>query len=87
MIMVMTGQTDVRIAGDTGEPSHDEYYTGIGRPIAAGSPVVSVRGHDAYLDPSLMKVDQAYVYRLDGSEFIAIKRGDGRVAFYALPDR
>jgi hypothetical protein len=50
-------------------------------------PIEAVGTRDVILDPARMTVDRAYSYELDGIDYVAIKRADGRLDFYELPAR
>lgn len=50
-------------------------------------PIEAVGARDVVLDPSAMEANRAYSYSLDGIEYVAIRREDGRLDFFELPAR
>lgn len=53
----------------------------------ASAAIEYTSNRDVIFDPALMQVDRPYNYDLEGTEYVAIKRADGRLDFYELPGR
>lgn len=51
------------------------------------SPIEAVGARDVIIDPDRMTPNKAYSYSLDGVEYVAVKRDNGRLDFYELPNR
>lgn len=83
MTILTTGFTPVEIRTET---EADSYIAAepIGRPRLA---VTRTGVRDVIIDPSAMEADQPYGYRLDGAEYVVVRRADGRLDFFQLPTR
>jgi hypothetical protein len=85
MTIVTNGDTDIEFRTEVEESFYTGFIAGASRPI---SRVVEYLGErDAILKPDAMEPERAYTYRLDGIEYVAIKRRDHRLDFYELPSR
>ena len=92
-----TGFTEIEVRNDEDEEvetasrrarrPETHYATAGYLNIHAGRPLaVDTHGErDAYFDPALMIEDHPYRYQLEGIEYIAMRRADGRVDFYEVP--
>ncbi len=54
---------------------------------AVESPVEYAGKRDVILNPDLMRVDEPVAYQLDGIDYVAIRRANGRLDFYELPSK
>ncbi len=85
MTILTTGMNTIEVAPRPRVPSYtssDEEAVGVPR-LA----ITRVSARDVYIDPSAMDADQPYGYRLDGVEYVVVRRSDGRLDFFELPRR